>query len=154
MFLVSDTFECRQARIRAMLNKQDAAIAVLVAAADFERTVRRAIVALGTQPTAAIRKRLSDRDCHGLDGYKAVWSEEVRSVDVERSYLPQVVPRWQFSGNKHSPSATVWCMGSKGTTGVRYAQTPVNASGAAVEFARKRDIDIYQRLRIRRKARG
>ena len=39
VFLVSDTLEERHAKIRGFLNKRDAPIAILLAAADFERKV-------------------------------------------------------------------------------------------------------------------
>jgi hypothetical protein len=53
--LVSDTQENRHAQIRRLLVDQKAVIAVLLAAADVEWTIRRAIIALGTSPTAYLR---------------------------------------------------------------------------------------------------
>ena len=55
MFLINDTMEERHQTIRSFLSS-DPMIAVILAAADFEWTVRRAILALGTLPTKEIRK--------------------------------------------------------------------------------------------------
>ncbi len=58
MFLVRDRIEARHEKIRTFMGSDDAAIAVLLAAADFERTVRRAILALGNTPTKQLRTKV------------------------------------------------------------------------------------------------
>ena len=156
MFLVSDNLESRQARIRAMLNKQDAAIAVLVAAADFEWTVRRAIIALGTAPTAQVRHRLAA--CSGLDRYKEAWCDEIRSATGGRSHLTQVVPNWQFFKEHAYSLRNRLVHGVYGTTGLGYARVRVHsilaASRAIVNHAAERDVDLYRRPPVRRIARA
>jgi hypothetical protein len=76
MFLVTNSPDSRHRRIRLFL-PDEPVIAVLLAAVDFEWTLRRAIIALGTNSNIIIRKRF--RACHGLDGYKQVWRDEVKS---------------------------------------------------------------------------
>ncbi len=53
MFLVSDTLEERSAKIHRFIAEREPAIAVLLAAVDCERTIRRAVMSLGTTPTMA-----------------------------------------------------------------------------------------------------
>lgn len=55
MFFVNDTQEHRHKFIRSFLKKDTAPIAVLLAAIDFEWTVKRAILAFGTSPTKDLR---------------------------------------------------------------------------------------------------
>ena len=77
MFLVSDKLDGRRAKIRGFLEKEPA-IAVLLAAADFEWTIRRAILLLGKDSTTEIR----DTDLHrvaGLARYERAWESQVQA---------------------------------------------------------------------------
>jgi hypothetical protein len=58
MFWVKDTREERYSRIRNFLTKEDAAIAVLLAAANLEWTPRRAIVLLSASARPTVRTKL------------------------------------------------------------------------------------------------
>lgn len=78
MFLVHDTIRERHARISRFLDGDDAPIAILLAAADFERTIRRAILGLGSSPTSEIREKLLNQRFHGPDAFKDGWAREVR----------------------------------------------------------------------------
>ncbi len=90
MFLVQDSSESREARIKSFL-AEDPSLSALLAVVHFEWTVRRAIIALGTSPNVVIRTKL--KKCHGLDRYKEVWKAEV-SPNVQES-LPEVVENWE-----------------------------------------------------------
>ena len=70
MFFISDSLEGRQDLIRSYVGKQ-APLGTLLSVIDFEWTVRRAIIALGDQPTKAIREDIER--CSGLQAYKEKW---------------------------------------------------------------------------------
>jgi hypothetical protein len=144
MFLVSDTLESRQKKIRSFLEREPA-IAVLLAAADFEWTVRRAILALGTNPTKDIRKDFER--CRGLDGYKRCWKREVKPrLHVG---LAQVVPNWQFLKEQAYDLRNRLIHGVSGPPSVPYARDRVvamlEASAALVAFAACNEEPIYGR---------
>ena len=88
MFFIDDTQASRHAKIRAFDDDQ-IMIAVLLAAADFEWTVRRAIIGLGHAPNKYIRD-VTLKNCSGLKSYKAAWNEQVRARHHIR--LADVVP--------------------------------------------------------------
>lgn len=92
MFLVTDTIEGRQKKVRSFLDKEPV-IAVLLAAVDFEWTVRRAVVALGTNTNRHIRDTVL-KSCHGADDYKKAWNTEVKPL--LKKGLPEVVADWKF----------------------------------------------------------
>jgi hypothetical protein len=58
MFWVRDSREERYSRIRKFLTKDDAAIAVLLAAANLEWTLRRATILLGKSERTTLRNKL------------------------------------------------------------------------------------------------
>jgi hypothetical protein len=53
-------------------------VAILLAAADFERSVRRGILGLGTSPTKEIQSRFFAKNFHGLEAFKDAWRIEVK----------------------------------------------------------------------------
>jgi hypothetical protein len=76
MFFVSDTQQRRHGAIRGFLREETATIGLILAAVDFEWTVRRAILALGVSPTKEIKHKFSESRVAGPDGYKRLWKEE------------------------------------------------------------------------------
>ncbi len=91
MFLVNDSMESRHQKIRSFLPTEPV-IAILLAACDFEWTLRRAVVALGTSTNRVVRDNVL-RLCHGPDDYKRAWQEEVSGRTGIR--LPRVVGNWE-----------------------------------------------------------
>ena len=90
MFFVNDTQENRHKFIRSFLKEPTAPISVLLAAIDFEWTLKRAILAFGTSPTKELRKAF--KTVYGLPRSKDKWKEEVQprlgcSID-------KAVPQW------------------------------------------------------------
>lgn len=77
MFKVSDGRENRR-RIVNRIAIQDAFLGVLTAAADFEWTCRRAILAMGVDPTAEIKFEMFDRQEYGLKLRKG-WENKVKN---------------------------------------------------------------------------
>jgi hypothetical protein len=147
MFLVSDTLESRQKKIRSFLEREPA-IGVILAATDFEWTVRRTILALGTNPTKDIRRNL-ERE-RGLDGYKHCWKREVRPR--LRVGLAQEVPDWR-SLKRAFDLRNRLIHGVISPPGISYARdradAVLKASAALVKFAERHGAAIYGR-RIRR----
>ena len=94
MFLVSDTIETRHKFIEGILEGQYAVAGLLLAAAEFERTVRRAILGLGSSPTKHIRAAvLSHPKMKGFAGYKKAWNAEVYPR-LKQHLAGDVVPHW------------------------------------------------------------
>ncbi len=91
MFLVATDIEQRVAKVRRFHAEGESAIAVLLAAADCERTIRRAVLAMGTTPTKELafrlgrRKPASDKSSKprqpkyrsSIEGYNEAWAAEV-----------------------------------------------------------------------------
>jgi hypothetical protein len=92
MFFVSDSQKERHTRIRAFVTDESATIAVILAAVDFEWSVRRAILALGTSPTKHIREVVFAKFHGGYGNYADAWKKEV-AVWLKQS-LDQAIPHW------------------------------------------------------------
>lgn len=90
MFLVGDSREMREQRVRKYL-ASDPGVSLLLAAVYFEWVVGRAIVALGKNPNRRIREQLSG--VYGLDKYKEFWKLEVKP-SWGLSTLPGIVGNW------------------------------------------------------------
>lgn len=156
MFLVSDTRISRTEKIRTFITHDEVMIAILLAAADMEWTLRRAIITMGHSPNAYIRAQVL-RYCHGLSDYKKAWLSEVTPRFNVR--LPEIVPDWQWLTHKEKGAFTLrnkLIHGIHGSTGFGYAAIRVeqmlNASNSIHEFAQDNKIDLYSRLPVRRKA--
>jgi hypothetical protein len=95
MFLVSDSVEDRRKKIIFFLDNGEISIAVLLAAANFEWTLRRSIIGLGTSKTSAFNQKNGVfYGCHGFKDYKRVWKTEVtQNVNID---LADVVPEWKY----------------------------------------------------------
>ena len=142
MFLVRDTIQARHTKIRSFLQNEPV-ISVLLAASDFEWTIRRAIIAMSKRPNKQIRDLL--RKTHGLDNYKKIWNREVKPICGKG--LPEVVPEWDRFKNTSFPLRDKIIHGIKVSPGKSYAilQTEriLTASTAVVEFAKEAGYFIY-----------
>lgn len=154
MFLATDMPEGRHRKIRSFLPAEPV-IAVLLAAVDFEWTVRRAVIALGTNSNRHIRDTVLNR-CHGADDYKKAWSTEVKSRLLVG--LPEVVPAWQFLKEeaylmRHRIIHGLYGMPSSKKAAER-TEAFLAASKAIHEFALVHGEQIFgKRLSVRRKPR-
>lgn len=154
MFLVSDTLASRQAKIKSFLGSEPA-ISVLLAAADFEWTIRRAILLLGDDPNVVIR----ESDLHkasGLAKYERAWNSQVKSkfgVPIK-----DVLPNWDYLNTEAFPLRHKLIHGEQGTTSVGYAKDRVQAIMAAsesvVDFVLDQKKDVYARLEVRPRRAG
>jgi len=151
MFFVNDTQTQRHKKIRSFL-KTEPMIAVLLSAADFEWTVRRAILALGKSPNVDIRESTL-RKCSGLFAYEKAWKKEVQPGQLVD--LSTVISDWEYFKERAFPLRHKIIHGDLGTVSVDYATERVeailNASRALVQFAISRDCDLYKRLKVRRR---
>ena len=86
MFTVGETLEAREAKIQDFA-KQDAVAGTILAAIHFEWVLRRCILAMGTTPTAEMRKPKVDKNdtrfslasiIGGLSAYQRAWNAEVK----------------------------------------------------------------------------
>jgi len=147
MFTYKETIEARRAKIEAFLTKEHSAVAVIMAAANFEWTLRRAILALGKKPTAILRKEIEKTS--NLDRYKDLWVEKViKGVQG----LPAIITGWAELRTSYMLRHEL-VHGNKGTTGLGYARNRVEALLDASEVLNKYVISkgagIYG-IRIRR----
>ena len=156
MFLVNDTKGERRKKITGFLDSGEPAVAVLLAAANFEWTVRRTIIALGKSPTARFTEENGIfRHCSGLKKYEKVWEKEFFPSPLER--LPDVIRNWVFFRDKAYPLRHKLIHGAQGTTGQDYAKDRVEAMLAAseglIECGQRYGVDVFQKIKIRRKPR-
>lgn len=155
MFLVNDTREKRTEKIRKFMDL-DISIAVIIAAADFEWTCRRCILALGKSPTKQMKETGGVLfRCNGLDKYKNAWKQEVQPIHGKS--LPQVIHEWEFFKTSGFPLRHKLVHGISGTTGREYGMKAVesilSASIDLTNFAESHEEPIYGRKIVRRIAR-
>lgn len=150
MFLIKDTLSTRQEKIKSF----EPFVAIILAAADFEWTVRRGILALGKSPTKLIRQDVL-KGCHGLNRYKEAWRKEVTPYTGDR--LTDVIHDWQFFKEKAYPLRHQLIHGVSGSLSPNYAQERIDsiltASRAITEYAISKGEPIYGRKIVRRKHR-
>jgi hypothetical protein len=167
MFLVSDALEKRQAKIRGFLTAGEPAIAILLAAADCERTVRRAILALGVTPTKELRFRLGrprpkpsevlptrKRYKSSIEGYNDAWNDELARFKLR--LLGDLGDRDQIRNAFQLRHDLVH--GDVGTTGTEYARKRVECllafTSSVSRFARDNGADLERNLPRRLKPRS
>jgi len=90
MFLVSHSLNVRANEVRGWLRTQPS-VALLVAAAYFEWTVCRGILALSRRPNADVRADLAR--VYGLEKYKSFWQGELKHLGGA-TRLTEIVTDW------------------------------------------------------------
>jgi hypothetical protein len=150
MFFVGDQPEHRKKKIRDYLRREPM-IAVLLAAANFEWTVGRCILVLGTSPNVELREQLAR--CHGLDKYKKLWRDELMVVDPTIPPLAQVIKKWESF--KEAFVLRHKLIHGRGTCSRNMALEPVELMLSAAddlnEFAASRGKNLHDRLPVRRR---
>jgi hypothetical protein len=153
MFTYRETIEARRAKIEAFLTKEHSAVAVIMAAANFEWTLRRAILALGMKPTAALRKEIEKTS--SLENYKKVWKQSVSSKTAKS--LPSIITNWASLKEAYQLRNEL-VHGNEGTTGMLYAKKRVVvlllASEAINSYVISREAAIFgkkiRRIKLRK----
>lgn len=79
MFSYCVSVEERIGKLQRLISEGDHCIALVVAAADFERTMRRAIVALSIEPTADVREQF-EKKFNTIGKYDQAWTHFVEPV--------------------------------------------------------------------------
>lgn len=145
MFLVKDSPDERERRIRQFLAGEPS-IAAVLAAIHLEWTIKRAILKLSSRSTALLRSELIQ--AYGLDGYKEAWRRELGSGG-----LPALIgaPLWERVKNAFALRNQI-VHGAGGCTR-RFAEPRVAALLSAAEiirqFAEDRGSNLYSRLQAR-----
>jgi hypothetical protein len=152
MFLVGDSMERRASELRSWLAKHPS-VALLVAAAYFEWTVNRGILALSRRPNAEVRQTL--RRTSGLKEYKDLWRDELAHLaDAKR--LPEVVADWRgvtdaFEGRNSLVHGRDRYTRNMATPGVESLLTAVSD---IVKYCASHGVDINKRLPVRKRHRS
>ena len=157
MFFISDSQASRHDHIRSFLNDESATIAVILAAIDFEWSIRRAILALGTSATKQIREVVF-ADLHGgYKDYADVWKREVANWLGQS--LSAVIPHWSRLASKkdgavrlrgqivHGAQVAVWANVAR-----PHVDDWLSASVLLEGLAQKNQTSLYKRI-VRRKPR-
>ena len=163
MFLVSDgDRENRKAIIKSTAS-DDGVIYVLLAAIDFEWTLRRTILALGCMPTKTLAVEMNKPEYRSLDGQARLWKKEVIGhYGVSTPSLKAVVNKGEqkliggaptlYSSLKRARELRNKVVhGLQGSCGKEYAilnaEVFFAASDALVVFAQSHGRNIYKPIR-------
>lgn len=149
MFLVKDSTIAREHRIKELVTEEPA-WAVILSVINFEWTIRRAIIAMGTSPNVEIRAKFK-RHSGGCDKYKDLWKEEVfPNIELR---LPEVVTNWD--GLRRAFRLRHRLVHGVGSCGVDHAQErmiwAINATVDVRKVCEARGINLDSRLPVRRK---
>jgi len=150
MFFVNDKQTNRHKKIRSYLSKEPA-IAVILAAVDFEWTARRAILALGRSTTKTINSLFDTERKGGPNALKKYWKSEVKPrLNTD---LASIVPNWQFLSERAYRLRNGLVHGAVGGVGGKFAfqavETMLAASKAIADYSLEQGEPLYGR-RIRR----
>jgi hypothetical protein len=145
-FLVSRSQELRHVEIRSFLTQDAAIIAALLAAVDFEWTVRRVLDHASTGDT----RLKKDKYVSGLDSYARVWAETLKAANGRK--LQDVVPDWEALKQAYQLRHDI-VHGKQGSSGLRYVTARVScillAAEAVATYGRELGADPYKRLQKR-----
>lgn len=124
---------------------------MILAAADFEWTARRAILALGRNPTKTINGRFEAERRGGPNVVKEYWRHEVKPrLGTD---LASIVPNWQYLSETAYRLRNGLVHGAVSGVGGKFAvqavETMLAASKAIADYALEKGEPIYGR-RIRR----
>jgi len=149
MFLVSHPLGYRALVIRELLRKQPS-IALVVAAAYFEWTLSRALVALSERPNRELREALEN--IYGLAHYRDFWWSELQHLS-EHQRLTEVIRNWHAVTQAFQQRNRLVHGRDRHT---RNMATPhVECLLAAVndlrEYAQSHGFDLDRRLPVRKK---
>lgn len=160
MFLVKDTIKGRHKKICSFLDTSPA-IAILLAAADFEWCINRFIIGLGNVPNRDIRDEILSRSnkqgrrsyVSGLNAYKNAW-EKVRG---ELEPIDRIIgfDRW-LALNSAFEKRHALIHGREGTSSRGFAKNVVDTillcSSQLNDFATDKSVPLYgKRIIVKRK---
>lgn len=167
MFLIRDSIESRHGRILEFNSEGESSIALLLAVIDLERTLRRAILALGSTPTSELNARMGTRSPNrnadvGLIGYRSnidglhqAWKDEIQPR-LKRRLPHDLAPRWD-EVKKACSLRNELVHGSRGPTTRDFASNRIRAvlelTRNVHDFALEQGHDLSKPVRRRLKER-
>lgn len=151
MFFVRDKIEDRHAKVASFLETEPV-IAIILAAVDFEWTLRRAIIGLGSSPNRELRDEVLKK-VRGIDDFKKAWKKEVYPRTGKR--LTEVVGDWQKL-KKTFDARNKLVHGIKTEPSSKFSEQCVNsylqASLNILEFSKINGVNLFgKKLPIRKK---
>jgi len=161
MFHVNDTREGRKNEISGYIKEGNQCVAVLLATADFEWTIRRAIMALCPLPTSIVKEFIL-RNCSGPDSYGKVWNDLIANnkglnfpkYSQDSLRLSKLIPHWVFFKKAYDLRHKI-IHGVQGTTGLSFANNQVqyilDATDIIIDFCTLNGVDLYKNLRYVKK---
>ena len=163
MFLVSDGNRTNRRKLIEQVAGEDRVIKVLLAAIDFEWTLRRTVMALGYSPTKQLAEKMSKREFRHFDGIKKLWKDEVVGhLGKGTPTLAQVIDTTAKMPTDARGNASA-CLqkarefrnnivhGNQGSCGKEYGELQADVffavSDALAAFAMKHKKDIFKAIR-------
>jgi hypothetical protein len=150
MFLYKDKQPKRHEHICSFLKKEPV-VAVILAASDFEWTVRRAILALASLPTKEVKKIFDSERKSGPSGFKDHWKNLVKPRTGDS--LPHILPKWEIVSKEAFKLRNKLVHGVEGRVTSEYAEKMVDilldASVTVAKYAEDHGETIFGR-KIRR----
>jgi hypothetical protein len=144
MFLINDKQTTRHEKIRSYLQKEPV-IAVILAAADFEWTARRAILALGRSPTKTINARFDRERKGGPAALKEYWKIEVKPR--LKTDLARILPNWGELAKNAYQLRNRLVHGADGSVGNKFAaravETMLKGSKVIADYALEQGEPVY-----------
>ena len=151
MFRVSDSLEDRRARIQRSIDDGEPAVAFIIAAADLERTVRRAIIALAAGPTKKIKETI-EKKYRSIGFYEAGWRDLVESTG--KPGLREAVADWDAVKQAFQTRNEI-IHGKRASLSKEHATERIEiilkATAEVTEFSAGYGVDLMARMKIRRK---
>ncbi|MDD2230682.1 MAG: hypothetical protein PHY48_14950 [Candidatus Cloacimonetes bacterium] len=158
MYYVRDSYQGRRAKILQFRNEQDICIAIFLAAADFEWTIRRIILSLSLIPNKIVRedKRYLYK-CSGLAKYKKVWNQLISNIPelitprYSETKLEVVIQDWiEFEKKYEFRHGIVHGFKSnlKYDEGCKALDTIMQATADIYGFSMDNGYDVYTKVKI------
>ena len=163
MFLVSDGCRASRRKLIDCAAGADMVIRTILAAIDFEWTLRRVVLALGCTATKVLGVKFDDPKFRKIDGLKKLWKEEVcANPNVKAPTLVelinhQMVPSYETKKRPWDCWNDAWSFrnrlvhGLQGSSGEKYgrnhSETLLRATDVLVDFALKNKKDVFKPIR-------
>lgn len=151
MFKVSDSLDDRRDRIQRAIDEGETAVGFILAAADLERTIRRAIIALSSGPTKDVRETIEKR-YKTIGFYEAGWEALVEATG--KPGLRKAVSDWD-AVKKTFQTRNEIIHGKRATLSRERAIEKISiilkATSEVTEFAARYNVNLMARMKIRRK---
>jgi hypothetical protein len=151
VFKVSDSLEDRRDRIQRAIDEGEPAVGFILAAADLERTIRRAIIALSSGPTKEVRETI-EKKYKTIGFYEAGWKALVEVTG--KPGLRDAVSDWDAVKEAFQLRNEI-IHGKRATLSREHATEKIadilSATAHVTQFAARYQVNLMTRMKIRRK---